>query len=73
MWNLQRIHEQLNALYLIVSPCQILCVFNEAQRQGERLLWAVLHSRDSSAIGSGLILISNIDQATKVNMLSLAS
>lgn len=73
MWNLQRICEQLNAPYLIASPCQILCVLNEARRRGERLLWAVPHSRGSSRVGSGSLLISNIDQATKVNMLSLAS
>lgn len=73
MWNLQRICEGLNALYLIASPCQILCVLNEVRRQGECLLWAVLRSEDSSRVGSGLLLISNIDQAAKVNMLPLAS
>lgn len=30
-------------------------------------------SRDSSCAGSGVLLITNIDQAAKVNLMSLAS
>lgn len=72
MRNLRRMWEQLGALYPPGSLCQIPRVLREAPRQGEGSLRAPTRPFHSSRVGSGLLLISNIDQATEVNVPSLA-